>query len=381
MARRGERASRPHTPVVPEGATSDLDRIGVRVIVRERRGKALRLSIDPSLFRCSVLVAELADEAVAYARKASLRRPDCYFTAVRAFGTFLDAHLPGIGCDPAEVALAEVKVDLIEALFQWGGRPEALFQWEGDLRARHGLRSAEPYRKAARPSTGCCSPPSRTFRPSASSCCSAWPTARPRNSSTCGSRTSSSPTEACGVRQIKLRADRIRSDFHPDLPTAKTVTGDLEEPHTETGIEVYPDTGKWDVGGLLRRLLEATRLARESFASEDWLFLAVEAGLPRTIMRAKLAEWAEEHNGLSAWITSHRNDDGTPAMVISQPHYARRLRKTVKTSRVAALGGTLTDLAADDHHIEIFRNHYAHGTTALTLSGRSISTAPKNASS
>jgi hypothetical protein len=99
----------------------------------------VRLSIDPSLFRCSVLVAELADEAVAYTRKASLRRPDGYFTAVRDIGTFLDVHLPAVGCDPAEAAVAGRRVDLIEALFQW----------EGDLLTRHGLRSAEPYRKAA----------------------------------------------------------------------------------------------------------------------------------------------------------------------------------------------------------------------------------------
>jgi hypothetical protein len=91
-------------------------------------------------------------------------------------------------------------------------------------------------------------------------------------------------------------------------------------------------------------------------------------------MRARLAEWKED-NALTAWISSHLNDDGTPAMVISPPHYARRLRKTVKTTRVAALGGTLTDVAADDHHIEVFRNHYAHGTTALTLAGRSINRA------
>jgi hypothetical protein len=92
-------------------------------------------------------------------------------------------------------------------------------------------------------------------------------------------------------------------------------------------------------------------------------------------MRAKHAGWTEEHTGLSVWIGSYRNDDGTPAMAISLPHYARRLRKTVKTARVAALGGTLTDVAADDHHIEVFRHHYAHGTTALTLAGRSINRA------
>jgi hypothetical protein len=70
------------------------------------------------------------------------------------------------------------------------------------------------------------------------------------------------------VRHTKLRADRIRPDFHPDLPAAETVAGDEEKKAiVDTGVEVYPGTGRWDVGGLLRRLLEVTRLARESFDS------------------------------------------------------------------------------------------------------------------
>ncbi|WP_091679998.1 hypothetical protein [Amycolatopsis marina] len=484
-----------------EQAATELDRIGVRVIVREQRGRTLRLSLDPSMFRCSVLVAELADEAVAYARRASLRRPDCYFTAVRAFGSFLDAHLPGVGCDPAEAALAGMKVDLIEALFQW----------EGDLRSRYGLRSAEPYRSAASVLTligmraerdpdvpenlrrRAAGPPTYKRRqgevldeysneerlalqnaaradiralearlrrgqqllrsghdprlhgwtevanlvwaaknglltttellehlPGASA---SWPQpirevieanrpGKERGVYACVKAINRllfpgeqdlqafrvllllgmadcTPEELLDlrladvefsdagvrVRQTKLRANRIRPDFHPDSPIAATVTDSAEHPNAEGSLDIYTGTGRWGVGGLLRRLLDVTRLARESFACEDWLFLVVEAGRPRTTMRAKLAEWAEPHSALTAWIASHHNEDGMPVMTISQPHYVRRLRKTVKTTRVAALGGTLSDLAADDHHIEVFRNHYAHGTTALTLAGRSINRA------
>jgi hypothetical protein len=57
---------------------------------------------------------------------------------------------------------------------------------------------------------------------------------------------------------------------------------------------------------------------------------------------------------------------------MSVPHDARRLRKTAKTLRVAALGGSVADLAGDDHHVEVFRTHYAHGTTAHVLAGRAV---------
>ncbi|MBE1579622.1 hypothetical protein DI005_18020 [Prauserella sp. PE36] len=461
----------------------------------------MRLSIAPSLFRCSVLVAELADEAVAYAHRVSLRKPDCYFTAVRELGTFLDEHLPTVGCEPAEARLAGMKIDLIEALFCW----------EADLRRRHGLRSAEPYRKAAAvlalidmraerdpnvPETlrrRAAGPPTYKRRPNAvldeysneerlalqeaaradvralekrltrgqhllrsgadprregwhdlanlvwaakhrlltttdllehlPMNSSSWsqpikdvieanPPGRERGVYACLKAINRllfpseqdlqpfrvllllgmadcTPEELLDlrmadlefsdagvrVRQTKLRANRIRADFHPDLPDSKASTGDVADLDGDTGSEVYLAVGRWDVGGLLRRLMEVTWQARESFDSEDVLFLAVEAGRPRTTMRARVATWTEDHNGFSAWISWHRNDDGTPAMAISQPHYARRLRKTVKTARVAALGGTLTDVAADDHHIEVFRHHYAHGTTALTLAGRSINRA------
>ncbi|WP_329144857.1 hypothetical protein OIU91_09855 [Streptomyces sp. NBC_01456] len=35
----------------------------------------------------------------------------------------------------------------------------------------------------------------------------------------------------------------------------------------------------------------------------------------------------------------------------------------------------MTDLAGDDHHVEIYRNHYAHGTTAHVMAGRAVNRA------
>ncbi len=74
-----------------------------------------------------------------------------------------------------------------------------------------------------------------------------------------------------------------------------------------------------------------------------------------------------------SWWIRTRNDGG--GLAISAPHDIRRLRKTMKTAAVAALGGTLADLAGDDHSIEVFRGHYAHGTTAHVLSSKAINRA------
>jgi hypothetical protein len=139
MARRGERAPRePKKVVAAEPEPQELDRIGVRVITRIRRGTTIRTTIDPSPYRCAALVAELADEAVAYARRTSLRNPNPYGNAIRNLAEFVDEYLPTVGNDPGDARIAGTKVDLIEALFQW----------EGWMRTRYGLRSGEPYRQA-----------------------------------------------------------------------------------------------------------------------------------------------------------------------------------------------------------------------------------------
>jgi hypothetical protein len=51
----------------------------------------------------------------------------------------------------------------------------------------------------------------------------------------------------------------------------------------------------------------------------------------------------------------------------------RRLRKSTKVEKAIAFGGRVAD-AANDHHEETFRGHYAQGTTLRVLSGQVIST-------
>ncbi|MGW1888474.1 hypothetical protein [Streptomyces sp. NPDC001970] len=71
------------------------------------------------------------------------------------------------------------------------------------------------------------------------------------------------------------------------------------------------------------------------------------------------------------WITRRRGEDGQ-GLAVTGPHDVRRLCKTAKITRAAVLGGSVADLAGDDHHVAVFRRHYAHGTTAHVLAGRAV---------
>ncbi|WP_329548554.1 hypothetical protein OG548_35730 [Streptomyces sp. NBC_01356] len=169
-----------------------------------------------------------------------------------------------------------------------------------------------------------------------------------------------------GVRivQIKNRAHRVRADFHMAETGAQEDPGDLE----------YEGNGRWDVPGLLRRLIQVNDLTRETFEPEPWLFTAVEPARRRR-MEARFASFVGHKQRFTHWITLRGASDGGSVMSISQPHDARRLRKTSKTAKVVALGGTLTDMAGDDHSIRVFHGHYAHGTTAHVLAGQAMNRA------
>ncbi|MFE0650199.1 hypothetical protein ACFVZH_16600 [Streptomyces sp. NPDC059534] len=175
--------------------------------------------------------------------------------------------------------------------------------------------------------------------------------------------------EGVRVVQRKKRAARVRADFHPRNDVA------LEEGEAP-GEWAYAGAGNWDIPGLMRRLHAATALSRDVF-EQPWLFTAVEGDKHRAAMQAGLGLFTRTGRRFGDWIAAHDGADATPALDISRPHDVRRLRKTAKTSKVTALGGTLTDLAGDDHHIEVFRGHYAHGTTAHVLAGQAINRAQK----
>lgn len=173
-------------------------------------------------------------------------------------------------------------------------------------------------------------------------------------------------SEGVRIVQAKERAERIRADFH----LADTTDGMPGEP----GDKAYPGRGVWDVPGLLRRLVEVNALTREVFDCEPWLFTAVESR-KSVRMSAALAAFQDPGRRFTHWLDSHSGPDRPFLKGVSRPHDVRRLRKTAKTTRVVALGGTLTDLAGDDHSVRVFQQHYAHGTTAHVLAGAAMNRA------
>ncbi|MEU6609996.1 hypothetical protein ABZ922_33945 [Streptomyces shenzhenensis] len=180
--------------------------------------------------------------------------------------------------------------------------------------------------------------------------------------------------EGVRVLQTKLRAQRVRPHLHGNDGPRENERP-LEEDEAP-GESAYPGTGNWDVPGLLRRLIAVNTMTREAFETDPWLFTAVESTDYRRRMAAGRAMFKFSGRRFTDWIATHPDMEGEPVK-ISQPHDVRRLRKTSKTTRVAALGGSLSDLAGDDHHIEVFRGHYAHGTTAHVLAGRAVNRAQR----
>ncbi|WP_163010717.1 hypothetical protein [Streptomyces dangxiongensis] len=163
--------------------------------------------------------------------------------------------------------------------------------------------------------------------------------------------------------QTKMRASRIRADLHPEV--------DLEGGDEDGEGEEFTGGGAWDVPGLMRRLLAATALVREAFDPEPYLFVAVRQVASNGEHAGEVAQFKSRRYRFGFWIASQRDAQGHP-LKISEPHEVRRLRKTTKVVRAVALGGTVSDLAGDDHHVEVYRGHYGHGTTAHIMAGRAI---------
>jgi hypothetical protein len=181
---------------------------------------------------------------------------------------------------------------------------------------------------------------------------------------------------SAGVRvvQRKMRAWRVRADFHPAAGEDEAPP-DGEDDSVIVSEHTYSGDGAWGVAGLLRRLIAATAMTREAFEVGPRLFVSAQIDRESGALAAGPATFQRAGRRFSSWIASHRDAEGKPTLVVSEPHEVRRLRKTSKTVRAVALGGTVTDLAGDDHHVEVFRTHYAHGTTAHILAGRSINRA------
>jgi len=150
------------------------------------------------------------------------------------------------------------------------------------------------------------------------------------------------------VRATKLRAQRIRW-------------------HTLPSAEQRP--WGWKAGDLIRRAAHAMQHTHALTPHEPLFWVTgiraardrCDGEYPQYVLRAR---HFGRTNSLSKLIGRH-------GLSISEPHDMRRLRKTVKSAR-AALLGTLSGAAGDDHSVEVFRGHYAQTTTVHTIAAQTV---------
>ena len=175
--------------------------------------------------------------------------------------------------------------------------------------------------------------------------------------------TGAAPEEWSGVtvQGIESHADALHVRVHKARAhRSRTIRCPITSADTDKG---------WKAGDLVRRLLVATEHARDEATgtespARDALFLTVQ----RTITRHLEPRASPFHRRPFSTLLS------TISPEISQPHDARRLRKTVKSIRAAVLRSADT-AAGDDHSIAVYQRHYAQSTTVHVLAGAAVNAA------
>ncbi|WP_261719542.1 hypothetical protein [Streptomyces sp. FZ201] len=136
----------------------------------------------------------------------------------------------------------------------------------------------------------------------------------------------------------------------------------------ETAGALHPSTPRLDAAELVRTLLELSRpLAERAGADPAPLFL--KASLHVYSLRIAPFDGAQDGGNLASWLQAHDVRVDGPADI-------RRLRKSGKVEKAIAFKGRVSDIA-DDHSEEVFRGHYAHGTTLRVISGNVITAAQR----
>lgn len=133
--------------------------------------------------------------------------------------------------------------------------------------------------------------------------------------------------------------------------------------------QIAPHAPRLDAASTLRRLEALTRpLAERSGQRPAPLFLrAALFG-----HQVSIEEFAPNllHSDLHAWLKRR-------GLSLDGPADIRRLRKSGKVEKAIAFRGRISDVA-DDHSAEVFRKHYAHGTTLHVIAGNVVTTAQQH---
>jgi hypothetical protein len=128
----------------------------------------------------------------------------------------------------------------------------------------------------------------------------------------------------------------------------------------------HPSRPRLDAPAILRRLMAVTSgLRAASGLSPAPLFL--RAGVHIHDMAIRPFVGGMHGAGFRDWLDH-------AGLALDGPADIRRLRKSGKVEKALAYRGRVSDIA-DDHSVEVFRGHYAHGTTLHVIAGQVITTA------
>jgi len=135
------------------------------------------------------------------------------------------------------------------------------------------------------------------------------------------------------------------------------------------GELLAPQSPRLDPADILHRLQTLTRpLAERACLDPAPLFL--RESLFGNEIRVRRFAPNLQFSDLHAWL--NRRDLGVDGAVD-----IRRLRKSGKVEKAIAFKGRISDIA-DDHSAEVFRGHYAHGTTLHVVAGKVITAAQRH---
>lgn len=157
----------------------------------------------------------------------------------------------------------------------------------------------------------------------------------------------------------KNRARSVRRRFY----TSSTVDNAADD---DAATVTHLTTGRLDAADILRRLISATaRLRTRSGLSPAPLFLRSAIW----VYDLTISRFNGDCNGadLNDWLQQRE-------LRLSGPADIRRLRKSGKVEKALAYRGRVSDVA-DDHSVEVFHGHYAHGTTLHVIAGHVITSA------
>ncbi|MEU8971645.1 hypothetical protein AB0D11_20640 [Streptomyces monashensis] len=146
------------------------------------------------------------------------------------------------------------------------------------------------------------------------------------------------------------------------------------EPRRSYGIDaglsqaiLHPSRPRLDPADLVRRLLDLSRpLAKRQGLDPVPLFLRASV-LNGSVLQIKPFLGALQNAKFTSWLDLHQ-------VAVGEPRDIRRLRKSGKVEKAIAFKGRVSDIA-DDHSVETFHGHYAHGTTLRVLAGSVITAA------